>query len=148
MKIVKYVLYAIAALIVLGIGGFFYLGVQSQNGEAPGLTDGTLTACPESPNCVSSEAGTESEKRVDAFALEAWAELPSVIEQMGGVVTVQEDGYLAAEFTSSLFRFVDDTEFRRAGDVVHVRSGSRVGRSDAGVNAQRIADLRARLSSE
>ena len=35
---------------------------------------------------------------------------------MGGVVTASSANYLAAEFTSDTFGFVDDMEFRRAAD--------------------------------
>ena len=64
---------------------------------------------------------------------------------MGGAVTTQEEEYIAAEFTSASFGFVDDVEFRLAEEAVHVRSASRVGYSDRGVNADRVAELRKSL---
>jgi len=145
MRFVKYGAIALGVLLLLGVGGFFFLGMQSQNGTAPGLVDGQLTACPDSPNCVSSEDGTTDEKKVERLPVGAWANLPATLTEMGGEITVQDDTYLAAEFTSSLFRFVDDVEFRLTEDSVHVRSASRVGHSDAGVNAARIAELRENL---
>lgn len=144
----KYLMYggiALGVLILLGIGAFFYLGMQSKNGTAPGLVDGQLTACPDSPNCVSSEAETPYEKIVDPLPASAWDALPTTLEDMGGTVTVQEDDYIAAEFTSAIFGFVDDVEFRLADAAIHVRSASRVGHSDAGVNADRVATLRETL---
>ena len=66
----KTVLIVVVVLLVLGVGGFFYLGQQSQSGVAPGLLDGRLTPCPDSPNCASSEAGTVAEKKVEAFPLD------------------------------------------------------------------------------
>lgn len=137
----------IIALLLLAvvIGGLFYLGQKSASSTAPGLESGQLSPCPSSPNCVSSEAGTPQEKTVDPLPQAAWSQIPSVVEALGGTVTRSENNYIAAAFTSSLFRFTDDVEFRRADDAVHVRSASRVGYSDMGVNAERVAALRARL---
>ncbi len=143
----KTVLIGLVVLLVLGIGVFYLLGQQSQGGSAAGLVDGRLTQCPSSPNCVSSETGTPEEKKVDPFPVGAWAQLPAAIAGMGGVVTRQEENYLAAEFTSKTFKFVDDVEFRLTGDAVHVRSASRVGYSDRGVNSARVTALRERLGT-
>lgn len=141
----KTVLIVFIALLVLGVGGFFYLGQQSQSGTALGLVKGQLTPCPSSPNCVSSEASTPDEKKVNPLPIVAWAQLPALIAEMGGTVTKQDDTYFAAEFTSSIFKFVDDVEFRLSEDAVHVRSASRVGHSDAGVNSVRVEAVREKL---
>ncbi|MEM1229939.1 MAG: DUF1499 domain-containing protein [Pseudomonadota bacterium] len=143
----KYLLIGLIVLILLGVAGFYFMGRQSANGSAPGLQGERLAACPSSPNCACSEDGTAAEQSVSPLPLDSWAQLPALITSMGGVVTRQEEGYLAAEFTSSTFKFVDDVEFRRAEDAVHVRSASRVGYSDAGVNSARVAALRAGLSN-
>ncbi len=145
MKFLKYLLYTVIGLVVLGLGAFVYLGQSSQNGTAPGLVAGQLAPCPDSPNCVSSEAGTSDEKLVDMLDAGTWGAIPGAITEMGGVMTVTEESYFAAEFTSATFGFVDDVEFRLSEEGVHVRSGSRVGHSDAGVNAARIAELRGNL---
>ena len=128
----KFVFIGVALLAVLGLGGLFYLGQKSQGGAALGLVEGRLAPCPSSPNCVSSEADVPDEKRVDPLPVSAWARLPALIVEMGGAVTTQDETYIAAEFTSSTFKFVDDVEFRLADDAVHVRSASRVGYSDRG----------------
>ena len=147
MKVIKFALSALGLLALLGVGGFFYLGQSSQSGTAPGLVDGRLAPCPASPNCASSEAGTETEKLVEPLAAESWEALPDAVAALGGTVTVSEEEYLAAEFTSATFGFVDDLEFRKAETVIHVRSASRVGYSDAGVNAERVGALRERLTN-
>ncbi|WP_299323187.1 DUF1499 domain-containing protein [Parasphingopyxis sp.] len=141
----KYLLYGVVALVVLAVGALFYLGQTSQNGEAPGLIDGQLAPCPSSPNCVSSEAGATGEQQVDPLPVGAWDALPGAIADMEGTITSQDETYLAAEFTASIFSFVDDVEFRLAEDGVHVRSASRVGYSDMGVNSERIAEIRENL---
>ena len=141
----KTALIVVGVLAVLVVIVFFFLGQKSQSGSAPGLVNGSLAPCPSSPNCASSEAGTPDKKRVEPLSGDVWAQLPAAIEALGGVVTVSEEGYLAAEFTSQSFKFVDDLEFRRDEDSVHVRSASRVGYSDRGVNKARIETLRAAL---
>ena len=58
-----------------------------------------------------------------------------------------EPGYLYAEFRSKLMGFVDDVEFLAdpVKGVVHVRSASRLGRRDFGVNRERVEQLRSIL---
>jgi uncharacterized protein (DUF1499 family) len=117
-----------------------------------GVSDARLAPCPGSPNCVSSDAGDEAHT-VEPLALavpaeEAW---PRVREALAALprtrVVTDESGYLHAECTSLLMGFVDDLELHlRADDrVIAVRSASRVGHSDIGVNRRRVEDLRDRL---
>ncbi len=63
---------------------------------------------------------------------------------MRGSIQVENEDYLAATFTSSFFRFVDDLEIRIHADqnMIHIRSASRVGHSDGGVNKKRIEQLK------
>jgi len=103
---------------------------------------------------VSSEA-EDAEHRVDAFALDdrvepavAWGGVREAVAALPRTRIVDEaPGYLRAECRSRLFRFVDDLELElRAGERrVAVRSASRVGRSDLGVNRRRVEALRAAL---
>ena len=112
------------------------------------LVDGKLRACPKSPNCVSSESDNAS-SRVEPLTFQgppekAWGNLKETIREMGGKIEEEHDGYLWATFTSRLFRFVDDVELRMVSSdsMIHVRSGSRVGYSDLGVNRRRVEKLR------
>jgi len=112
------------------------------------LVDGRLRACPNSPNCVSSESDSAS-SRIEPLTFQgppekAWSDLKETIPELGGKIQEEHDGYLWAIFTSKVFRFVDDVEFRMvsADGIVHVRSGSRVGYSDLGVNRRRVEKLR------
>ncbi len=113
------------------------------------LVDGKLRPCPDSPNCVSSENDRPS-SRVEPLAFKgssekAWGDLKEAIQEMGGKIQDEHDGYLWTTFTSRVFRFVDDVEFRivPSDSIIHVRSGSRVGYSDLGVNRRRVEKLRA-----
>lgn len=60
-----------------------------------------------------------------------------------------EAAYLHAEFRSLIFRFVDDVEFLLDADagVIHVRSASRLGYSDLGVNRRRVEAIRQAFSA-
>jgi uncharacterized protein (DUF1499 family) len=145
---IKTIFLVLVVLTLVAVGGLFYMGQKSREGSAPGLRDGQLTPCPASPNCVSSESGTPQAQWVEPFPADSWSRIPDVVDALGGTVTERASGYLAAEFTSKLFRFTDDVEFRRAGNVVHVRSASRVGHSDMGANRARVDALRERLGSD
>ena len=112
------------------------------------LVDGKLRPCPKSPNCVSSESDSAS-SRIEPLTFQgppekAWNDLKETTREMGGKIQEEHEGYLWATFTSKVFRFVDDVEFRMvsADGIVHVRSGSRVGYSDLGVNRRRVEKLR------
>jgi len=113
------------------------------------LVDGKLRACPSSPNCVSSESDSAS-SRVEPLVFQgppekAWRVLKETLREMGGKTQEELEGYLWATFTSRVFRFVDDVEFRMVSTdgIVHMRSGSRIGYSDLGVNRRRVEKLRA-----
>jgi len=127
-------------------GAFFYLGQKSQNGAAPGLVDGALAPCPGSPNCVVSEAHSDEKHRIDPLPLAAWEKIPDALASAGGEVATVDETYIAATFASKTFGFVDDVEFRKSESEVHVRSASRVGYSDRGVNRARVEALRASLA--
>jgi len=119
-----------------------------------GVTDGKLSPCPDSPNCVSSQSTDKKHYieplRYQGTLAEARDRLVSVVHSMGRstVVTVQEN-YIHAEFTSGLFRFIDDVEFYFDDNhkTMHLRSASRIGYSDLGVNLKRIERIRNRFVS-
>lgn len=111
----------------------------------------TLAPCPSSPNCVSSFGDSaDQEHYIQAFTLLDSPEMTidkikAAIESMPRTrIVTQTSGYIHAEFTSLIFRFVDDVEFlyESAANVVHVRSASRIGYSDLGANRKRVELLR------
>ncbi len=80
---------------------------------------------------------------------ETRARLLAILTQAPRVrVVQQEDNYLRAEFTSRLLRFVDDVEFLLGERGIEVRSASRLGHSDFGVNRERVEQLRQRLAQQ
>lgn len=127
-------------------------GFWPQPSEKPRLAEGKLRPCPGTPNCVCSE-NPDSQEWVEPIAYEsmnhdkAWELLKKIIDDMGAAVLSEENEYLWSTFTVPLFGFVDDVEFRldKAGKVIHVRSSSRLGFSDLGVNRNRVDDIRRRF---
>ena len=112
-----------------------------------GAKDGRLAPCRRTPNCVSSQADpADREHYIAPLSFHgAMADLRRAVESMprAKVITV-EGNYLYAEYRTRLVRYVDDLELyydERAG-VVHVRSASRLGRRDFGVNRKRVEALR------
>jgi uncharacterized protein (DUF1499 family) len=140
----------IASISLFVIIAFFILGLMSHSGAAYGLVEGRLKQCPGKPNCVNSEFVSDAEHYIEPLAYSAdhaaqvlpW--LKTIIRDMGGSIQVEETDYLAATFTSSLFRFVDDLELRIDTDqkTIHLRSASRVGYGDGGVNRKRVELLK------
>lgn len=116
---------------------------------AIGITQGKLSPCPDSPNCVSSQSPDPSHfveplSYTDSQT-EAKARLLNVIEAMPRTQIISNtENYIHAECTSLIFRFVDDVEFLfdHEQKLIHVRSASRIGYSDLGMNRKRIEALR------
>jgi uncharacterized protein (DUF1499 family) len=172
------------ALLLALLIGFFALRIWAHTAPQPelGAEHGKLAPCPESPNCVSSEASDEEHaiaplelpvggaatgatgdggattgdggavggavgdggagKDPTSVAIEA---LKAVVAEMPrSRVVVERENYLAAEFRSKIFGFIDDVEFRVDADagVVHFRSASRLGYSDMGANRERMEAIR------
>jgi len=118
-----------------------------------GVQAGKLAACPSSPNCVSSQS-LDAEHKIEPLTynsttVEAMAQLKKVIESEERTKILSETpNYLYAEFSSKLMGFVDDVEFYldEAAKFIHVRSASRLGQSDLGVNRKRIETIRAKFN--
>ena len=111
------------------------------------------TPCPSSPNCVTSIGGADHDHFVAPLHYQdareqAKARLQTILRTLPRTTIVEDEGvYLHAECTSLVFRFVDDLEFwfDERDPVIHVRSASRVGYSDLGVNRRRVETIRSRF---
>lgn len=129
------------------LGGIMF-GCSGKRPMDLGLKAGALRPCPGSQNCVSSEPGTPADKLVASFpAPGGRADLTRLAEVVRTwprteIISATPD-YVHAESTSLLLRFVDDVEFRfdSSAMVIHVRSASRLGESDLGVNRKRVEGL-------
>lgn len=116
-----------------------------------GVFDSELSSCPSTPNCVSSDAKKDDTTHyINPFQLdqpqtESWkAVRDSVLELPRIRIITETTDYLHAECTSALLGFVDDLELHHRTDdnIIAVRSASRLGSSDFGVNRKRIETLR------
>ena len=116
-----------------------------------GVRDGLLAACKSSPNCVSSQANpADREHYIAPFHAggEPMAAVRKAVESLPRTKIIRQDkNYLYAEFRSKLLGYVDDVEFFFDGNAVHVRSCSRLGRRDFGVNRKRVEALRALIET-
>ena len=129
--------------------------MKGQRPNTLGVKNGKLTSCPQSPNCVVSQGEEDAEHAIAPLPYSgdrssAMARLIAVVQAMPRTEIIQQtDNYLYAEFTSQLMGFVDDVEFYLpdAAGVIHVRSASRLGESDLGVNRQRIEAIRSQLNN-
>ena len=135
----------------------FYIIVMtlSSGTQAKPVTEKQLPSCPDSPNCVSSQA-TDADHFIAPFKIVgnvdmAWAALKKALASQSRTVITSETSEtsdtLHAQATGLVFRFVDDIDVivdREAG-LIYVRSASRTGHSDFGVNRKRVEMLRTQL---
>lgn len=118
-------------------------------------TDTRLAPCPESPNCVCSDA-TDRPHRIAPLTLtvpadQAWRAVERLLSsQPRTTLVASSQGYLKAECRTRWLRFVDDLELelRPQARQIAVRSASRVGHSDLGVNRRRVEALRRQLAAQ
>lgn len=142
----------IAACLIpfLAVGSLIMMNLFSKAPDNLGIRDdGRLSDCPKSPNCVCTQAISESH-RMDAIPCDG--DLATTMERLKFAVgslprtrIVEESGnYLRAEFTTAIMRYVDDVEFLIDADagLIHFRSASRVGYSDMGANKKRMTAFR------
>lgn len=157
MRRVGVALTALAALVgvVVLIGGAMGL-FSGKRPDNLGVREGRLSPCKPTPNCVASQADKADAAhyieplKFSGSADEAWTALQHVLGGRPRVTMVTaRPGYLYAEFTSKLMGFVDDVEFLLEGaGAMQVRSASRLGKGDLGVNRARIEAIRALLDAE
>ena len=164
MMLMKILLWSLAVFAVLAIALVLAGQMGLFKGSAPqnlGVRDGRLKPPSRTPNSVSSQAALDSDHPMREYAQLAplplhgdgaatLARLRAIVQALPGAKIVRSDpDYLYAQFTSRAMGFVDDTEFwfDPSAGAVQVRSSSRVGRKDYGVNRARIEAIRAQLAS-
>ncbi len=152
MTKLKFWFIALLCLVVLGWGTIVEASVFHFSGTRPtnlGITNGKLLGCPPSPNCVSSQSDDFHQIEPLHYTTDrgtALDKLTAVIKSLPNteIITTKDD-YIYSEFTSAFMGYVDDVEFYAPIDrkTIEVRSASRLGESDLGVNRQRIETIRA-----
>lgn len=123
---------------------------SSHQPPAGSLVDGNLRPCPDRPNCLNSQQHGDrfvAPLEITGEITAVWSAVERIVINMGGKIEAFDDSYLWATFRTPLFRFVDDLELLldKEENVIHIRSGSRIGYSDLGVNSKRVEKLRANL---
>ncbi|MEH1915680.1 DUF1499 domain-containing protein [Nostoc sp.] len=117
-----------------------------------GIDNGHLSSCPASDNCVVSQNADEKHA-IDPipYHVDRNAAREILLKVIGVVprteIVEQTDNYIHALSKSRIFQFVDDVEFYLPPNesVIHLRSASRVGESDLGVNRRRAEQIRLAL---
>ncbi|WP_039974746.1 DUF1499 domain-containing protein [Vibrio jasicida] len=126
------------------------LGLTACSQGVTTMTDRSQSPCGDKPNCVSTQ-DTRAEYNLTQFTLTESTNIDAIeqvaLELPGAKTAVKEGNYLRIECTSKIMRFVDDLELKIEGDQLIVRSESRVGYSDFGVNRKRAEQLRSLLAN-
>lgn len=138
---IKIILFILLILVAYGV-------YQNRHPRAIGTPQGHLSPCPSTPNCVSSDTSPKSSQYTTPFPQGSLLLVKEIISKDPQATIIKStEQYLHAEFRSKVFSFVDDFEclIDETTNVVHVRSASRVGYGDLGVNRKRVERIRTQL---
>ena len=144
----------VALLLALSLASL--ISCMSSRPDNLGVKNGSLAACPETPNCVCSQCPRENTEHFITPVSYSISEdslrvlITEVLEEMARTkIVTATDNYFHVESTTLLLRFVDDFELYidSRQNLLHFRSASRVGRSDFGTNRKRVENFK-RVFSE
>lgn len=161
MSILKWLLVVLAVVVVGAIGagqaGLFRssaptdLGVRAGKLKPPSTTDNSVSSqaalYPDNPHHQAAQIAPLPLRGDGPMTI---AKIKGVVEATAGAKVVKSDpDYLYAQYTTALMKFVDDVEFwyDPTAQAIQVRSASRVGKGDMGVNRKRIEAVRAALTA-
>ena len=145
----KWIVLAIPLAIIIALAVMSYL---TRENPISTQSNPQLQPCPGTPNCVSSLA-RDTDFFIEPLSLSknnpdhSWQRIAEIVVSLGGEIVRQDERYLHAVFTSSVFRFRDDLELVLEQDYIDVRSASRAGKSDLGKNRERVEKLRATFAA-
>jgi len=165
MAVRKLMMWLLVAVLVLVVAVFVAVQAGFLSGKVPtdlGVKDGRLKPPSRTENSVSSQASLYADHPMKAYAeiapIKFTGEGRAAIDRIKRIVETTEGArivrteptYLYAQFQTRWLKFVDDAEFfaDEGAKVVHVRSASRIGRKDFGVNRARIEAIRARFAGQ
>ena len=128
---------------------FFLVGCAGDRPQYLGTPRTAFNPCPESPNCVSSKS-IDQEHQIAPLKSTIQDIRRVILNMERAMIIAQNENYLYVEFTSAIMGFVDDVEFLYdpGQQVIQVRSASRLGKSDLGVNRKRIEFIRSALKQQ
>lgn len=148
------------SVVMIGIGfivgvlliGYFSIPILGrEKGRRQYSDDMQFLTLPESPNCVMSTLPEDDEKYVEPLSFSEGKVEKSIefikdlmVEEFGAKVLYQNEKYLHVTVQTKLMRYIDDVEFiwDEESRVLQVRSCSRLGYSDLGVNRERVERMR------
>jgi uncharacterized protein (DUF1499 family) len=141
-------------LALLPLVWFALLSAFARRPAGLGATGDRLGPMPTTPNAVGSQTD-DPDYRIAPLEFvgdptAAWGRLREVVERQPRTTIISvNDRYLHAECRSQLFRFTDDLEFLLHPEArrIDVRSASRVGHSDLGVNRARVEAIRGEFAA-
>jgi len=117
-----------------------------------GLKNNMLAPCPSSPNCVLSQA-SDPKHQIHPIHYTSSVEIAKerlnqvILSMVDTRIITQNKVYWHVEFTTRWLRFIDDVEFYfpESEALIHLRSASRSGYWDLGVNRKRVEEIRSRF---
>ena len=117
-----------------------------------GLKNNLLLSCPKSPNCVLSQA-SDQKHQIHPIHYTSSVEIAKerlnqvILSMVDTQIITQNKVYWHVEFTTRWLRFIDDVEFYfpESEALIHLRSASRSGYWDLGVNRKRVEEIRSRF---
>ncbi|RBO83275.1 DUF1499 domain-containing protein [Marinomonas aquiplantarum] len=137
-------------LVVVLLAGFFvYVKMNNQMPEGLGVTNGQLKLCSGAPNCVSTQADQTDEAHFaeplvySGRRQDVQLRIEAYMLRQGAKLVDHSLGYAHFEVESDIVGYIDDVEFYlpKSDSVVHIRSASRVGYSDFGINRDRVRQI-------
>ena len=139
----------VAPIVLAVLAAVVAAGVVGSRRPPLGVKDGRLLPCPDSPNCVSSFENGEHGMKPVSYTGTLQRAMDAVMQVMDGLprTTLLEKKGNYARFTvrSARVGFIDDVEFLVTDGQLQFRSASRLGRSDLGVNRERMTLISQRL---
>ena len=117
-----------------------------------GIVDGKFYPCPNTPNCVSTQA-TDAKHKISPISYsgamsEVKEKIIKIVNSLKRTkIITNTENYIHAEVRTATFKFVDDVEFffDDSEKIVQFRSRARSGHSDMGVNRKRMEKIREML---
>lgn len=161
MLILKWILIVLVVVVLAAVGAGQAGLLQGTEPNDLGARDGKLKPPSNTDNSVTSQAAMfpdhPQREYSDIAPLPLRGDGPATIAKIkslvaampGAKIVKSEPDYLYAQYTTRVMKFVDDVEFwyDPQARVIQVRSASRVGKGDMGVNRQRIEAVRAALAA-
>jgi uncharacterized protein (DUF1499 family) len=143
MKTIKRLLIVAVIAVVVWQACRFLIVQISPTPANLGVVNSALASCGNLENCINNYEGQVFDTG-QAPVEKAYAHLIEQIENdPAAKIITQSEHYLHAEYTSKWMGYIDDLELYVNTDDgrLHIRSASRIGKKDFGVNRKRVEYL-------